>query len=90
MKSIEKNYEMVRFMAYRVFMFMYSDGGSFRAYRVFMFIYNDGGSFRAYRVFMFMYSDGGSFMAYRVFIKNSQDCTSHGIDNKFLICVSNV
>ena len=48
-----------------VFMFMYSDGGSFMAYRVFMFMYSDGGSFRAYRVFMFMYCDGWSFMAYR-------------------------
>ena len=37
------------FMAYRVLMFMCSDGGSFR---VFMFMYSDGGSFRAYRVFI--------------------------------------
>ena len=39
-------------MAYRVFMFMYSDGGSFMAYRVFMFVYSDGWSFRTYRVFI--------------------------------------
>ena len=37
--------------------------------RVFMFMYSDGGSFMAYRVLMFMYSDGGSFRTYRVFIK---------------------
>ena len=61
-------------------MSMYSDGGSFMAYRVLRFMYSDGGSFMAYRVFMFMYSDGGPFRAYRVFIKNSQDCTTHGID----------
>ena len=29
-------------MAYRVLMFMYSDGGSFMAYRVLMFMYSDG------------------------------------------------
>ena len=64
----------------KVLVSMYSDGGSFVAYRVFMFMYSDGGSFMAYMVSMFMYSDGGSIRAYRVFIKNSQDCTSHGID----------
>ena len=30
-------------MAYRAFMFMYSDGGSFMAYSAFMFMYSDGG-----------------------------------------------
>ena len=30
-----------------MFMFMYSDGGSFMTYRVFMFMYSDGGSCRA-------------------------------------------
>ena len=42
--------------------------GHLRQYRVFMFIYSDGGSFMTYRVLRFMYSDGGSFRAYRVFM----------------------
>ena len=60
------------------------------AYRVFMFMYSDGGSFRAYRVFMFMYSDGGSFRAYSVFIKKIHKTVRVMVlINKFLICVSN-
>ena len=60
-------------MAYRVFRFMYSDGGLHRTYRVFRlmmegyighigcsgFMYSDGGIYMAYRVLKLMYSDGG-------------------------------